>query len=251
MRKIIRRRWIKTMLVGGVFICIFFSTFSLNRMYIKKNTDMVTVVVAAKKINAFSAVNPDQVTLEKRPKSVVPNEALFETAPLFLGKRYYASELGFGPGDILRLDRLTTTQNNSPGNLIALAEENKMLVAVNSNLVKSCANMVGPGAVVNAIVIVKGKNLNDPDKVIGPGEDARLADLLVVDKKNADAAEPAQKGRDAIPAVVTLIMDRDNLDTAKALVQYNETGSVYLLPVGFKGDVYLATRAVLSEGESK
>jgi len=251
LRKIVRMRLIKTMFVAGVFFAIFYITFSLNKMYIKENTDMATVVVAAQKIRAFSAVGRDQVTLAKRPKSVIPKEALSEMAPLFSGERYYTSDLGFGEGDILRLDRLTTKQNNSPGNLAALAETNKMLVAVNSNLVKSCANMVGPGAVVNAIVIVKGKNMNNPDIVIGPGEDIRLADLLVVDKKNADAAEPAQKGRDAIPAVVTLIMDRTNLDTAKALVQYNETGSVYLLPVGFNGDMYLAARASVSDEELK
>jgi hypothetical protein len=110
---------------------------------------------------------------------------------------------------------------------------------------------VVPGTLVNAIVFVKGQMLDEPDLIISPAEDTRLANLLVVDKKNANASPPTEKGREAIPAVVTLIIDKDNLEIAKALVQYNETGSVYLLPVGFESNVYLASEVRKQQGEKK
>jgi len=244
LRKIVKQKWLKTGLVVLVFLLIFATTFTLNRLYIQKNTDMVAVAVASSKIPAFSLLTSDKVTLSKRPRAVVPKEAVLDTTTLFSGKKYYSCDLGFGAGDIIRLDRLSEGKSTGMGNITSLEEEHKMLISVNTNLVKSCSNLVTPGTVVNAIVFIKGQMMGEADRIISPAEDPRLSNLLVVDKKNAESSPPAESGREAIPAVVTLIMDKDNIDTAKALVQYNEKGSVYLLPVGFKGDVYLSTQAI-------
>lgn len=241
MRKIVKQKWIKTGLVVFVFLLIFCTTFVLNRFYIANNTDLVSVAVASKKIPAFSPVTVDQVTLSKRPKTVVPKEAIVDTSVLFSGKKYYVGDLGFGEGDIIRLDRLAEGKINGIEDLVSLEDENKMLISVNTNLAKSCANLVTPGTVVNAIIFVKGQ-MNEPDIIISPAEDSRLANLLVVDKKNAEASSTAEKGREAIPAVVTIVIDKNNMDVAKTLVQYNEKGSIYLLPVSFKGDVYLGSQ---------
>ena len=242
MRKTVKQKWIKTGLVILVFLLIFFITFTINRLYIQKNTDLVNVVVAYKKIPAFSLITADRVTLAKRPRVVVPKEAILDMSVFLSGKKYYAGDLGFGPGDVIRLDRLSEGKSGVAGDIAALEDEGKMLVSVNTNLVKSCSNLVTPGTVVDAIVFIKGQMVGEPDRIISPAEDPRLSNLLVVDKKNAESSPPAEKGREAIPAVITLIMDKTSMDVAKALVQYNEKGSVYLLPVGFKGDVYLAAQ---------
>lgn len=251
MRKIVQQKLIKMGLVVLVFVFIFVVTFTLNQQYIKKNTDLVNVLVAVKKIPAFSSLTVDQVALAKKPRVVIPKEAVFDASTLFSGKIYYVGDLGFGVGDIIRLDRLLKEDTNGIGKVTSLAEENMMLISINTNLVKSCANLVVPGTLVNAIVFVKGQMLDEPDLIISPAEDTRLANLLVVDKKNANASPPTEKGREAIPAVVTLIIDKDNLEIAKALVQYNETGSVYLLPVGFESNVYLASEVRKQQGEKK
>lgn len=239
MRRIVKQKWIKSGIVICVFWLIFITTFLLNRAYIRKNTDMISVLVAANKIPAYTIITEDMITIAKKPRSVVTKDTVLNIDQL---KGYfYTEDLGFGQGDIIKLDRLSNSNNSSPsiGNLVKLNNENKMLIAINTNLVKSCASLVEPGAVVNAIVFIKGEDMSATDKVISPAEDPRLANLLVLDKKNAEAGQTADSGRDAIPAVITLVLDKTDLDVAKTLVEYNEIGSIYLLPVGFKGDTYL------------
>lgn len=244
MGRIGKFRWLKALLVVIVFTLIFGVTFTLNRMYIMKNTDLVTVAVAIKKIPAYTPISGQEVALVKVPKSVVPKEAVLEPDILFQkGKRYFVGDLGFGEGDIIRMDRLTEGNSTIVGSLSRLADEQKMLVAVNTNLVKSCANLVIPGTLVNAVVFIKGEGLNVPDTIISSAEDSRLGNLLVIDKKNSEASAAAEKGRDAIPAVITLVLDKSDMDVAKALVRYNEKGSIYLLPIGFKSDIFLAAQA--------
>lgn len=244
MRKLIKQKILKTALVIGSFFIIFSITFTVNRLYIKKNTDMVNVVVATGKVAAYSRISPENLIIAQRPRSVVPETALIDLNDLLSVNKYYVGDLGFGEGDIIRTDRLFQNNSNPVGNLAQLAEENKMLVSVNTNLVKSTANLVVPGSLVNAVVFIKGDMNASPDKVLSPAEDPKLGNLLVVDKKNSEATIPAEKGRDAIPSVITLMLDKGNLDVAKALVEYNEKGSIYLLPIGFKGDIYLAAQAV-------
>lgn len=244
MRKILKKKLQKGGAVVLLFLIIFTVTFTLNRLYIKKNTDMVNVVVAAKKIPAFSLLTIDQVKLAKRPNSVVPKEAIIDTNVLSDGNKYYATDLGFGSGDIIRTDRISEEISSKENILASLENENKILISIDTNLVKSCANIVSPGTLVNVIVFIKGQMIEEPDMIISPVEDPRLANLLVIDKKNSESSPISEKGREAIPAVVTFLMDKENLEGAKALVQYNEIGSVYLLPVGFKGDIYLASQAI-------
>lgn len=239
MRKIVKIKLIKFFLVVMSFCSIFAVTYMLNTAYIKKNTEMMDVVVASKKIPAFSLIEESALTIAKRPLAVIPKEAVLNPEELLPGRNVHAGDLGFGEGDIIRTDRLISEDGSEIPQLARLAEENKMLVAVNTNLVRSCANMVVPGTLADAVVVVKGQMHNEQDRVIGPQDDPKLAGLLVIDKKNAEGAKPDEQGRDSIPAVITLLLDRGNMDTAKALVHYNEIGSIYLLPVDFKGDRYL------------
>jgi len=243
LRKIIKHRFIKSGLVVLIFILIFGVTFTINRLYIRSNTDMITVAVASAKIPAYSIVSMDNVTTKSMPKTAVPQEAVLAPASYLQGKVIYSGDLGFGQGDIIRADRVTEGNTAPVGNLAQLRDDKKMLLAINTNLVKSCANLVTPGTLVNAVVFIKGQDINSVDRVISPAEDPRLGNLLVIDKKNSESTPPPEKGREAIPAVITIQLDQQNLDVAKALVQYNEQGSIYLLPVGFKGDVYLAAQA--------
>lgn len=243
MRKRIKQKYIKAGVVIIVFCLITAVTFTLNRMYIRKNTDMVNVAVAVQKIPAFTQVFPDQVKLAKRPRSAVPPEAVLNTAELSQAP-YYTGDLGFGQGDIIRTDRLSAGKSSKIGELTSLVAEDKMLISVSTNLVKSCANLVAPGALVDAVVFIPGQGIDQEDILISPLEDPCLANLLVIDKKNAESSPPPDAGREAIPATVTLIMDKAAMETAKALVQYNETGSIYLLPVGFDGTVHLAAQGL-------
>ncbi|MFY9173750.1 MAG: SAF domain-containing protein [Peptococcia bacterium] len=250
MNKAVRQRIWKTLLVMIVFVVIFYVTFKINNRYIRENTEMVRVAVAIREIPAYTQIKEEDLILAKRPLSVIPKDAVYDTKELLESGTYYTGEFGLEAGDILRVERLFLSDQNPLGSLARLRDENKMLIAVNTNLVQSTANLVIPGAVVDAVVFIAGDN-ETPDQVISPLEDPRLGDLLVVDKKNSEAAIPAEKGRDAIPAVITIMLEREELDIAEALVSYNELGSIYLLPVGFEGDIYLAAQAKVETEQEK
>jgi len=237
-----RRRIWKTLLVVTVFVAIFYATFTINNRYITANTEMARVAVAMRDIPAYSQIREEDLILAKRPLSVIPRDAVYDIKEFLGSGTYYTGEFGLEAGDILRAERLSLTDQNPLGSLARLRDENKMLIAVNTNLVQSTANLVIPGAVVDAVVFIPGDN-ETPDQIISPLEDPRLGNLLIVDKKNADSAVPEEKGREAIPAVITIMLKREELDIAEALVSYNERGSIYLLPVGFEGDIYLAAQA--------
>lgn len=113
-----------------------------------------------------------------------------------------------------------------------------MLIAINTNLVQSCANLVIPGSLVEAIVHLPAKGMEEEDQVISCLEEPALANLLVVDKKNAQAAPIEKDSREAIPAVVVLKLHKNQQTTAKKLVYYNEKGTIYLLPVGFRSEIF-------------
>ncbi len=230
------------------FIAIFLITFTVNRQYIARNTDLVSVAVANTKIPAYSRLNQTDISMRKFPKSAVPKDAVLDPTPYTKDEVYYTGDIGFSQGDIIRAGKLTTSDMEPATKLARLKDDKKMLLAIDTNLVKSCANLVTPGSRVNAVVFIKGEGSSgfmgdseeNKDKTISPAEDPYLANLLVVDKKNADASPPPETGREAIPAVITIMLDEDNLEAAKALVEYNEKGSIYLLPVGFESDFYLA-----------
>lgn len=244
MRRITRQRWIKTGIVALGFLVVFAITYTANRQYIRSNTDLVPVAVAAQQIGPFMPLKKGSAILAQRPRSVVPAQAVATPELLWEeGRQYYAGELGFGEGDIIRMDRVVDEETAGPGNLAALPEQNRILVAVNTNLVKSCANLVGPGVLVDAVAFIRSSSPGVPDKVISPAENPGLAGLLVVDKKNAESAVPAEKGREAVPAVITLAVDRSQVELVKSIVEYNEKGSIYLLPIGFKSDVYFKSLA--------
>lgn len=235
MRKLEKQKYIKIGIVAIGFIVVLAVTFVINRAYIRANTDMVSVAIATKKISAFSEIKSTDVTLAKRPRSMADEDTIIDLSVL-KEQAHYTQDLGFGEGDIIKKSRLTTNRTSALGRL---NQEGKMLVAINTNLVQSCANFVVPGTVVNAIVFIKSLDPSKPDEVYSYKTKPELANLLVIDKKNAESAVPPQSGREAIPAVVTIELPMTDAATAEALVKYNELGSIYLLPVGFDPTVHL------------
>ncbi|MDD2432611.1 MAG: hypothetical protein PHX01_02745 [Clostridia bacterium] len=243
MRKFFRKKGWKVFFVLLAFCAVFFITYTLNDLYIKQNVQTVRVATVTKKIPPYTLVTKEQVTMLPLPVSVVPEDAVLNVEEFFQGQKYYTNELGLGAGDLLRREKLSADNTSPLGKLTRLSDDQTMLVAINTNLVQSCANLVVPGTLVHAIVYIKAKGMGEEDVVISFAEDPGLANLLVVDKKNANSAVVEEEGREAIPAVVVFKLHQNQQNVAKALVKYNETGTVYLLPVGFQGDVFLGLAA--------
>jgi Flp pilus assembly protein CpaB len=255
-RRIIKQKILKACLVVGLFVFIFLTTYHLNQAYLKKHTDLVRVSVARKEIPAYSRVTREDITFSLQTRSSLPPDSIFDPDGFFQGRSYFTGNLGFGPGDVIRSSRLN--QNSlMPFHVLAQLQENKqMLVTIQTNLVQSCSNFVEPGALVNAFVFIKGNSHDIPDRIISPLEEPHLGNLLVFDIRNAEGQKLAEEGREALPAVVTLVLDSHNLDAAKVLVEYNETGNIYLVPIGFDASSRLCWEAakpimkewILSEG---
>lgn len=236
LKKIKIKKKTKNIVFLVLLVTIFALTFTLNNWYIKNNTDMVNVAVLSKTIMPFEKIEKGDILLKSKVKSEVPKDAILDKDKLFLdNKEVFAGDIGFYQGDILRTNKLVDKEHNPFGKVLGLQEQGKMLISINTDLVRSTANFVKPGVVVNAIVYIKGDMRGTPDRVITPEQDPRLEKLTVVDKKNQEASEPAEEGREAIPYVVTF--ETSDMNIAAGLVQYNEQGKIYLLPVDINSSI--------------
>ena len=161
MRKFFRKKGWKVFFVLLAFCAVFFITYTLNDLYIKQNVQTVRVATVTKKIPPYTLVTKEQVTMLPLPVSVVPEDAVLNVEEFFQGQKYYTNELGLGAGDLLRREKLSADNTSPLGKLTRLSDDQTMLVAINTNLVQSCANLVVPGTLVHAIVYIKAKGMGE------------------------------------------------------------------------------------------
>jgi Flp pilus assembly protein CpaB len=226
----------------GICFCVIFAVaFFVNQSYIKKNTDLVRAAVAVRDVGVYAPVQPEDFRLADVPAMYAGADYVGDLDAFFEEQSWYTRELGLGQGDILRPARLSSQTEEASGLLAMIEKEHKMLVSVETTLIQSCANLVLPGVRVNAIVYIPGKDGYEitEDQMIGPDQDERLAGLLVVDKRTSEGKPLEDSGQEGVPYAMTVLLDQDEAERAEALIQYGEKGKIYLLPVGFEGEMYL------------
>ncbi len=228
----------RILLVIITFCGVFLLSYFLNQAYLRKNTATMEVVMVTKKVPPYSLLSKEDLAVMTIPQAIVPDDAVLDLEEFWQDSPYYTTDLGFGAGDLLCTEKLSSDHFTAWGKMAALTNEESMLIAINTNLVQSCANLVIPGSLVEAIVHLPAKGMEEEDQVISRLEEPALANLLVVDKKNAQAAPVEKDSREAIPAVVVLKLHKNQQTTAKKLVYYNEKGTIYLLPVGFRSEIF-------------
>ncbi|HHX96786.1 MAG TPA: Flp pilus assembly protein CpaB [Clostridia bacterium] len=228
----------RILLVIITFCGVFLLSYFLNQAYLRKNTATMEVVMVTKKVPPYSLLSKEDLAVMTIPQAIVPDDAVLDLEEFWQDSPYYTTDLGFGAGDLLCTEKLSSDHFTAWGKMAALTNEESMLIAINTNLVQSCANLVIPGSLVEAIVHLPAKGMEEEDQVISCLEEPALANLLVVDKKNAQAAPIEKDSREAIPAVVVLKLHKNQQTTAKKLVYYNEKGTIYLLPVGFRSEIF-------------
>jgi hypothetical protein len=216
-------KWTKLFIILSNAFVLAIITFIINSAYIAKNTNLKPVVVATKNIGPFEEVI--EFTVVKKVASSIPEDAITEPIDL-KGKPWFAGKIGIGQGDIIRISRITEVQTNPFGNVIAL-KKNKVLVGVKTDLVMSAGRNLKPGTLVHGNVFIKGNDRNTFDRVISSQNDPLLANLLVREVQNSDAAKLSEKGREALPAVVVL---EASIPVAQKLIFYQEIGKIYLTP---------------------
>ena len=232
---------LKGLIICVSFVAVFGITYRLNQTYLREAAETVVVVVAAEDLPPGTLLTPEKLILAERPAMGLGTDVAEDIAVLLEQEPLYAGEIGFGVGDVVRPDRLRTEAegDDEDGLWDFSRQEQARLVAVETSLVRSSGDWLRPGMLVDAIVYIPAKESYEdpqPSATIGPEEDPFLRGLLVIDRKNAngltlgDMAGEEGYSRDALPAVVTLMVDKEDIERVRALIRYNEEGRIYLSP---------------------
>ncbi len=222
------------------FVAVFGITFALNQAYLKQAAATQTVAVAKKDLLPGTPLNADSLIMIEKPVFGLNNDYVADISELIARGPWYIGEVGLGAGDILRPRRLTSAGSAGGDWRWEFSNrEDVCLIAVATNLVRSGGDWLWPGMRADAVVYIPAQNGYEeslPSQIIGPEEDPLLANLLVVDKKNAGGLALAEGwtgdgySRDLLPAVVTLMVDKEDKERIKALIRYNEEGRIYFSP---------------------
>ena len=232
-------------LLKGLIICVSFAavfgvTFQLNQLYLREMAETVIVVTARRDLLPGEPLTPDMLQLAEKPAFGLGSDYEEDVSALMEKGPWYVGGVGFGAGDILRPGRLSAAADHGGEWRWAFTKQDDVrLIAVETSLVRSSGDWLWPGSVVDAMVYIPGKDSYEdpqPPQIIGPAEDPLLSNLRVIDKKNANGLSLGEQARedaysrDMLPAVVTLMVDKHDLDRIKALIKYNEEGRIYFSP---------------------
>ena len=203
---------------------------------------METIKVATAKNDLFPGepLTPEKLTMAEKPVLGLDGDYIADINEFLAQGPWYMGDIGMGAGDVLRPVRLApAAEAGGDWRWEFDRREHVRLIAIETNLVRSGGDWLWPGVVADALVYIPAKESYDdpqPSMVISPEEDPLLKGLLVIDKKNANGVSIDDHiieegyGRDMLPAVVTLMIDGDDLDRIRALIRYNEEGKIYLSP---------------------
>jgi len=231
--------------VKGLIICVSFAavfgvTYRLNQLYIREMAETIVVVTARVDLLPGEQLTPDMLLLAERPAFGLGNDYAADISILMEEGPWYTGEIGFGAGDILRPGRLAAADSVGEGEQWAFGrQDNARLIAVETNLVRSGGDWLQPGMLADAMVYIPGKDRYDDPlsaQVIGPDEDPLLGGLRIMAVKNKNGQTLGEQvtediyDRDLLPAIVTLLIDKQDVDRIKALVFYNEEGKIYFSP---------------------
>lgn len=222
------KKWLKVTVVVVTGLMLAAATYVLNKSYIESHTSLQPVAVALETTTPYSKLT--KYELVEKVRASIPEDAVTDLKYL-TDKQWYAGSIGIGEGDIIRKSRLVDETNNPFGKALIL-EKDKVLVGIETSLLRSAGANIKPGVLVNALVFRAGDQRGEADTVISVDDNSMLGNLLVKEVKNADAADAtskAGKGKEAIPTVVVL---ETTVPVAKYLVLCQETGKIYLSPVG-------------------
>ena len=232
---------LKGIVISLSFVLVFGITFWLNQEYLRQASATVAVVAAKVDLLPGETLTAEMLTMVETPVLGLGEDYVTDIGALIARGPWFVGEIGVGAGDVLRPGRLKGAAEHG-GDWFWEFEhrDNVRLVAVETNLVRSGGDWLMPGMRVDALVYIPAIDSYDdpqPSQVIGPEDDPNLRGLLVIDKKNAAGAKLDGQikedgySRDYLPTVVVFMMEEADLGRARALIQYNEEGKIFLSPV--------------------
>lgn len=227
---VLKSMWNKT--TRPIFIILVSAVFAFAAyMYYQKDVDKqvqtMQVWVAAVDIAPNTQITSDNISQVSRVVSAVPPDAITDIADLDL-KNVYSSGIGFKPGDVIRQSYLTTAEDSKLGTVVAL-KDGMVEIGVATDLVGTAGNEVRAGMLVQVQAFLtqsaEGRGIVKAD--------TDLTEILVRKVVNSEGYTPeAEEERSSrVPAVVTLEVTPTQ---AMRIMEYQQTGKVFLLPSGIK-----------------
>jgi len=207
-------------LVGMILALI---AFQLNNKQIAEQVQTRKIIVAKINISPYMPVTKEQLEYRNVVISEVPNDAL-DTPEDIDFNDVFASKYGFIQGMPIRTSLITTAADSELGTAVTINEGMRQ-IGIKTDLALSSGDEVKPGILVDAYAFITD-SAGQGKSVVAP----ELAGLKVVKRINSEGKVPDPAGSGSlVPAVVVLEVTPQQ---AAQLVEYQETGKVYLLPSG-------------------
>jgi Flp pilus assembly protein CpaB len=202
--------------------------YTLNNNMIAEQVQTKRVIIAKEDIAPFEMLTKEKLEFREVVMGEVPSDAI-DNAESINFDDAYASKFGFLKGSSLRSSYITTAVNSELGAGVGL-KDGMRLIGIKTDLVLSAGNEVKVGILVDAIAFVQAQDNERGGSVSEKVIDPTLSKLEVVKLLNAEGVTPdPATGRSLIPNVVVL---KVTTEQASKLMEYQETGKVYLLPTG-------------------
>ncbi|NOU80778.1 hypothetical protein GC101_18100 [Paenibacillus sp. LMG 31459] len=213
-----------TLIILGIAILVVVNI--VQSKNISNQVDTQRIVVAKQDIAPFTEITKDKLQYRDVVLSEVPVDAVLDAGELKFGD-LYAGEYGIRSNEPVRTTYNTTSLNSQVGSSIGL-KEGMTEIGIATDLARSAGDDAKPGVYVNIIAYVRDEATNVSRKVVDP----KLTNIKVLKRLNSEGTTPdAASGDSLIPAVVVLEVTPEQ---AAAIMEYQETGKVYLLPLGIK-----------------
>lgn len=207
-------------------ISIFIGVNIVQQKNISQQVETQRIVVAKQEIRPYQEITKDMLQYREVVLSEVPADAVLDAGKLKFGD-LYTGEYGIREKEPLRMNYTTTSLNSQVGSSIGL-KDGMTEIGVATDLARSAGDDAKPGVYVDVIAYVEDETTNLSKKIIDP----KLTNIKVLKRLNSTGTTPeAASGESLIPAVVVLEVTSAQ---AAAIMEYQETGKVYLLPLGIK-----------------
>lgn len=206
----------------------------INKIYIESKVKLEKIVVAADNIKPYTELNTHNLIYREIVKSEIPTDALYDLEEFLRDGPKYSGEVGFVKGYPIKKTLTSNAEDSVFGPAIALEKE-KYYLGIAIEQVSS--QLVKPGTIVDVYCYLEEKAMNAPPTVISKLEEPLLAGLYVHSVKGKENENIDEKTEEVIPAVV--VVETISPEQTSKLIYYQNSGKVFLVPIGVDADKYL------------
>lgn len=224
--KKIWNKWTRGILIIIVGVAIASAAFFMNKSSIDNQVQEKKIIVAKEDISPFGEITKSNVEYKNVVLSEVPPDAITDSKQIKFGDAF-ASKYGLVKGTPLQPQYITTAAQSQLGSAVGL--KNGMYeIGVKTDLAASAGNEIKVGNLVNATAFITAGENGKGVPVSNPN----LKNMRVLKVLNSEGKTPdPESGGSLVPAVIVLEV---TYQQALQLMEYQETGKVYLLASGLK-----------------